>query len=320
MTSLRHIAVVLALGVFALAAGIALIPGDREQLTMMLRDERDAEPLKLLQREYDSGDRDPQQMLRLYQLLMSFAEIGRATRVVEELAGQSPNDVSALTLLAKHYADTENQPREIATLERLFRITGAPATAQRLLVLYRFAGRTADEKQLLQTLLNAGTITAADAERLGFMLASNGDWEAARVVLAAFDRLAPIDDSAGRPALFDVTVRLGQPQNAMTMAERWLIRWRAAHVRRGLRGRELATSRDFPLSRVIEEMSRVDPVETRRIVCSSLAEYPDATAALPEPCPGRQVPGLAAIARTAAMVSSTVAVTTRGSGFDRSTP
>jgi tetratricopeptide (TPR) repeat protein len=318
MTSSRHIAVVLALGIAALAAGVALIPGDREQLTMMLRDERDAEPLRLLQREYDAGERDPQQMLHLYQLLMSFAEIGRATHIVEELASKSPNDVSALTLLAKHYADTQNQPREIATLERLFKITGAPAMAQRLLVLYRFAGRTADETQLLQKLLSAGTITAGDAERLGFMLASNGDWEAARAALVAFDKLAPIDDSIGRPALFDVMVRLGQSHSAMTAAERWLTRWRAAHVRRGLRGREFATSRDFPLSRVVEEMSRVDAAETQRVVCSTLADYPGAIALLPKPCASWQATGPAAVAHAVAIAS--LVVTTRGDGFDRSTP
>jgi hypothetical protein len=268
MTMLRHIAVMLALTFAALAAGIYMVPGSREQWTMLVRDERNAEALDLLEHKYRAGERDPEEMLQLYKLLMSSARIDRATQVIRELATKWPDDVAALTMLAQHYGDTQDARNETRTLERLYAVQPSPATAQRMLVLYRLDAAAAAEQRLLAKMLANKTIAADDAQRLGFMLAAKGDLPGARQALAAFDRMAPPDNATGRLALFDVMLRLGEPKPAMALAEHWLSRGHDAGLNRGLAGR------NFPLARLVQLMVNVDPDETSRIVCSIFAETP----------------------------------------------
>jgi tetratricopeptide (TPR) repeat protein len=264
MTMLRHIAVMLALTTAALGAGVYMVPGSREQWTMLIRDERNAEALDLLEQRYQAGERDPEALLQLYKLLMSFAQIDRATQVVQEFASQRPGDIFALTLLARHYHDTQDAHHETATLERLFAVQPSPTTAQRLLVLYRLAGHPSDEKGLLEKMLADAMISAGDAERLGFMLAAEGDLPGARQALLAFDSMATPESSTGRLALFDILLRLGESNTAMAMAERWLSQRHLSHLDQGFAGR------DFPLSRLIQLMAHVDPADTKRIVCDHL--------------------------------------------------
>jgi len=318
MINMRHIIVVLAVAAAALTAGVYMIPSDREQLTMLIRDERDADALSLLQRRYQAGDRNPETMLQLYELLMSFAEIKPATHLIEELVAQHPNDPNAWTLLAKHYADTQDLRDEIGARERLFQLTGSAATAQRLVVLYRLDDRPADEKSLLAKMLNSGTISTDDAQRLGFMFAANGEFEDARRALSAFDTKAAPDSATGRLALFDVLLRLGRPKDAMSMAERWLTRWRDAHLDHGLQGRS------FPLERLVEEMSKVDVADTQRIVCNILPDFvqqdSDAFGPQPRPCPPHQLVKSSSEITSVNIHQQTLVVTTAGDEFDRSSP
>jgi hypothetical protein len=263
---LRHIAMMLALTFAALAAGIYMVPGPREQWTMLIRDERNAEALDLLEKHYQAGDRDPETLLQLYKLLMSFAQIERATTVIQELVAERPGDIFALTLLAKHYGDTQDALNETTTLERLFVAQPSSATAQRLLLLYRLGGRTLEERRLLGELLADKMITADDAERLGFMLAAETDLQGARQALSVFDAKASPASSTGRFALFNVLLRLGEPKAAMAMAEHWLLEWRNSHLVQGRAGR------DFPLGRLTQVMADVDLPETRRIICNVFPE------------------------------------------------
>ncbi len=265
---LRHIAIMLGLAIAALAAGTYMVPGPREQWTMLIRDERNAEALDLLEKNYQAGDRDPETLLQLYKLLMSFAQIERATQVIQELVAERPDDVFVSTLLAQHYGDIQDAGNETSALERLFVRLPSAETAQRLLVLYRMEGRVGEERRLLAKMLTDKMITTDDAQRLGFMLAADADFQGARQALSAFDAMAPPARATGRLALFDVLLRLDEPKAAMAMAEHWLIQWRDSHLDQGRAGRE------FPLGRLAQLMWSVDPAETRRIICNVLPEKP----------------------------------------------
>jgi len=48
----RHIALIVSLTAVALAAGVAMVPGEREQWTMLVRDGRNQEALKALETRY----------------------------------------------------------------------------------------------------------------------------------------------------------------------------------------------------------------------------------------------------------------------------
>jgi len=279
----RHAALTFGIAVSALVTALCMVPGSREQWTMLVRDERNDEALEILEQRYEAGERDPEAMLQLYKLLMSVARIDRATRIIEEIAAKRPDDVSGLAELAKHYGHTQDLHGEARTLERLFALQpSSAATAQRLLVLYRLRGDQAQEQRLLAKMLPTGITTAEDTQRLGFMLAAKGDFKGALEALVAFDSMAAPQFSTSRFALVDVLLRLGETQNAMVRMEHWLAQWQDDRPRQDL------AALDFPLDRLIRLMAHVDRPEARRVVCASVPELsapgPGAPAQLPPIC------------------------------------
>jgi tetratricopeptide (TPR) repeat protein len=257
---LRHIALIIALTLVALAAGVAMVPGEREQWTMLVRDGHNEAALKALEARYQAGGRETDAVVHLYKLYMSFAEIDEATRIAEDFVKDHPNDPAAVAMLAKHYGDIQNKPAEIATLERLFKLQPSATTAGDLLADYRLEGAFDREESLLRTLLAKQMITANDAERLGLILAARGDLYGARDALTRFDDTANPERSVGRVALFDVLVQIGDKTTALTKAASWIGYWRKVSIHR-------AAGSEIPSARLVRMMLSVDETAARRLIC-----------------------------------------------------
>jgi tetratricopeptide (TPR) repeat protein len=227
---------------------------------MLVRDSRNTDALQLFEAGYRDGRRDPIIVLELYRLLMSFAEIERATQVIEDFVSSRSNDSEAITLLARHYADTQNRAGEIRSLERLFELTLSPNIARDLLALYRIAGSFGDEEKFLRRLLPTSVIAAPEAERLGLMLASRGDLVGAREALARFDEIASPELVLGRFALFDMLVKTGEADTALTKAVSWIAQWHFIGIDRDVTG-------DASTARLVQMMMAVDVNATRTLLC-----------------------------------------------------
>src|SRR5436190_12798596 len=106
---IRHIALIGGLTAAALAAGVAMVPGEREQWTMLVRDGRNQEALKALEVRYRAGRREVDAVVHLHKLYMSFAEIERATGVMQDFVADHPANPEAVAMLAKHYADIQDK-------------------------------------------------------------------------------------------------------------------------------------------------------------------------------------------------------------------
>jgi Flp pilus assembly protein TadD len=256
----RHIALIVVLTAVALAAGVAMVPGEREQWTMLVRDGRNQEAIRALEMRYSAGKREVDAVLHLYKLYMSFAETDQATRLMRDFVADHPDDPAAVGLLAKHYNDIQNRTAEMHTLERLFALAPSIATARDLLAHYRLEGAFDREEGLLRTLLANQMITANDAERLGLMLASHGDLFGARDALTRFDELANPERSIGRLALFDVLVQTGDTAAALDKAAAWIGHWRKVSIHR-------PAGSEIPATRLIRMMMAVDETATRRLIC-----------------------------------------------------
>jgi Flp pilus assembly protein TadD len=268
---LRHIALIILLTLVALAAGVAMVPGEREQWTMLVRDGRNQEALKALESRYRAGKREVDATLHLYKLYMSFAEIDDATRVIQDFARDHSNDPEVVALLAKHYDDIQDKPAQIRTLEQLFKLAPTQQTARDLLAYYRLQGAFDREESLLRTLLANQMITANDAERLGLILAAHGDLFGARDALVRFDEIANPERSVGRIALFDVLVQIGDKTAALNKAASWIGNWRKASIHRAAGG-------ETPSARLIRMMMAVDAAAARRLICEAQrGEAPDGT-------------------------------------------
>jgi tetratricopeptide (TPR) repeat protein len=257
---LRHIALIILLTAVSLAAGVAMVPGEREQWTMLVRDGRNQEALRALEARYRGGGREVDAVLHLYKLYMSFADIDQATRVMQEFVADHPDNPAAFTLLARHYGDIQDKQAEIRTLERLFEISPSLQTARDLLAYYRLEGAFDREEGLLRTLLANQMITANDAERLGLILAAHGDLFGARDALTRFDEIANPERSIGRLALFDVLVQIGDKTAALNRAASWIGYWHKASIHRGAES-------EVPSARLIRMMMTVDERAARRLIC-----------------------------------------------------
>jgi len=256
----RHVLLIVLLSAATLAAGIAMVPGERERWTMLVRDGRNEEALRALELEYRAGRREDDAVVHLYRLYMSFAQIEQATRIMQEFAADHADKPEILAMLARHYTDIQDRPAATRTLERLFKLSPSTQTAQQLLSTYRLDGAFDNEQQLLQDLLRTGIITANDAERLGLMLAARGDLFGAREALARFDELANPERIHGRLVLFDVLVETGDKEAALAKAASWMRFWRKGSIHRSAAGEQ-------PSARLVRRMMNVDEAETRRLIC-----------------------------------------------------
>jgi hypothetical protein len=281
---LRHVLFMLTLIGAGLGGGIAMVPGDREQWTMLMRDDRNEEALRVLEAHYASGKHDKDASLNLYKLLMSFAEVERATKVAEQLVADYPSDPFTATLLAKHYADIEDRRGEIGALERLQALSPSLETSRQLLSLYRLGGEFDREEKLLSSLLAEQMISANDAERLGLLRAGHGDLEGARKALTRFDEIANPERMLGRLALFDVQVQLGDKTAALTRAAAWIPNWRKVSMRR-------PAGPEVPATRLVRMMMTADAPSTLKLICGT-KESEEQRA--PDPNCTATVPGLAA--------------------------
>jgi tetratricopeptide (TPR) repeat protein len=257
---LRHVALLGALAALALIAGIAMVPGEREQWTMLVRDGRNQEALAMLEARYEAGRREPDAVVHLYRLYMGFAEIDKATGVMQEFANSQPDDAQRIAMLARHYADIQDKTNEMRALETLFELQPSVQTARELLANYRLNGEFAREQELLRSLLAHEMITANDAERLGLMLIAQHDVYGAREALIRFDEIANPERTIGRFVLFDVLVQTGDGAGALSRAASWIAHFRKAGVHRGGAG-------TAAYERLIRMMLAVDEVETRRLLC-----------------------------------------------------
>src|ERR1700731_483336 len=97
----RHIALVICLTAAALAAGVAMVPGEREQWTMLVRDGRNEEAVKALEAQYRAGRRNTDAVVHLYRLYMSFAKVEQATRVMQQFAADHPDNPEIVAMLAR---------------------------------------------------------------------------------------------------------------------------------------------------------------------------------------------------------------------------
>src|SRR5262245_39081288 len=281
----RHIALIVSLTVVALAAGIAMVPGEREQWTMLVRDGRNEEAITMLEARYNAGKREVDAVLHLYKLYMSFAQINQATRIMQDFAADHSDDPVAIALLAKHYGDIQGKQAEMRALEDLFDLSPSLQTARDLLVQYRLEGAFEREERLLHTLLANQMITPNDAERLGLMLAAQGDLYGAREALTRFDEIANPGRSIGRLALFDVLVQIGDKTTALNKAAAWLAYWRNVSIHR-------TAELEIPFARLARLMATVDETAAGRLVCELQSETP----ARVSHDPSQNVPATTAIA------------------------
>jgi len=228
------------LAIVALCAGLFLVPGKREYSTMLKKDGLYNNALRVIEDQYEQGDRSANTLLNMFDLYTRFGQIDKATRTLETFVATRPKDVEALLKLAKQYRATYNTKAYASTLERVLQLTPSSKASQALLGVYRLQGDVVREKTVLTRMVKAKKAKPAHFKRLGLLLASQGDLKAAREMLTTFDKTAGMSEQTPRLVLFQLLLDLGHFKEAYQKAEAWSQKWLDPKITQSLVDRMVA--------------------------------------------------------------------------------
>ena len=255
------------LAVIALSAGAFLVPGEREYSTMLKKDGLYNDALRVIENQYEQGDRSANTLLNMFDLYTRSGQFDKATQIMETFVASRPKDVEALLKLAKQYRATYNTKAYANTLERVLQLTPSPQVSQALLGVYRLKGDVVREKAVLMRMVKAKKAKPVQFKRLGLLLASQGDLKAAREMLTTFDKTARMSEQTPRFVLFQLLLDLGHFKEAYQKAETWLHKWHDPKITQSMAERMAAAGQPgfaMKLANVLAGHDDVKPKGLRR--------------------------------------------------------
>jgi hypothetical protein len=216
------------MGLAVLVAAYFLLPRAEERATMFARDGYYETALKELSGLQNAGD--PNVLIQTHLLREMQGDHDGALKVLEAYLSIRPDDLSARERQAELILQSGQTD---GYLDALARLVARHPTAERvtlLLELYRLHDRIDDELNLLRTYAGSKYLGLALLERLGALLAGQGDWDGARRWLSMADKNAAPDASAGRLLLFDVLLLNNRFEEAYQRARTWIYGWRNPYL------------------------------------------------------------------------------------------
>lgn len=217
------------LAVFAaitIGLGALMVPGDSEQVSMLLRDRMYTRALEAAEARHAGGDRDAQVLRALYELRSHFGDVEGATEAIETLAAEQPGDIAIQLRLAGHYKSVQDMDAYIAVLEKVVAADITQPAIHTLLGYYRYRGDVGKEAALLRRMMAEDHSAPSAIGRLGMLLAQRGEYAEATGLLARFDRATGFFAREERLTLFQLLVDAGESGQAYERALVWLREWR----------------------------------------------------------------------------------------------
>ncbi|MDR7038074.1 tetratricopeptide (TPR) repeat protein [Methylobacterium sp. BE186] len=268
--SIARLLVGVALVICAVTAYL-LQSGPEERIAMLVRDGRNAEAVTEIQRLLATGTAKPRVLMTLAMLEDSAGERSRASELMELYILSRPRDRDALAWLVRAYEGADDVDGLLEAQARLAALDPSPQQVGRLVGLYRYHGRYADECAALERFAELGVLTADQLERLGQLLAAEGRVPRAVEVLRGLDER--LGDAGERPRrlLFELLIDSGRYDEAAERAERWLSAWRKPWLAAQLTLR-LAVKAPLAEARKLAETSAALHPEARLYLAKSLAE------------------------------------------------
>jgi tetratricopeptide (TPR) repeat protein len=226
----RHRILMIVLATVVLVVGLLLIPRRDEHLTMLARDGRFEDALRIVAQMRAQGDDRPELLAQQVLLQMKLGDVPRALEASRAYLQARPGDNAALEIHADLLLHMGHLDEHLAVEERLVRARPEPLRAARLLAKLRLSGRFEQELALLRHLAGTRALRFESYERLGALLAAAGDRAGAAHWLGHVDRLAPSEESRARLRLLHVLLQMGRGDEAAARAQRWLSSWRDAYL------------------------------------------------------------------------------------------
>src|SRR5260370_20829065 len=208
-----------------LGAAVVLSFGREEYAAMLAGEGRHQEAIALLERRLVDAPHDPELLAALGR---SYAALGKVLRAIDAFDAYlmvRPDDLAAHKRQAELLLQSGSIDRYLDVLARVGAAQPSPSQVTRLVELFRLHGHVEDELATLQAY--ADMLEAPQLERLGAILAEQGNWRKARQVLELSDQKAPPDASAGRLLLLEVLIQGNEVDRVYERAQTCMMAWRS---------------------------------------------------------------------------------------------
>jgi hypothetical protein len=215
----------LVVAIAAVVAGVMLRPNTEEHVTMLIRDGQLETAEEEIRYEIQAGNDSPVLLFQLYKLLRRTGEIVQARQVLVAYLAAHPDDTEQLAALADMYLEDGRVEAFHSTLEDIVARQPSAKLVQRLLGSYRLYGQFRAEMKLMLKLLDSPFLRPSDLERLGALMASQGDTETAIKALTLADKHAAPTLDHGRLLLFKILLDSHRYDAASEAATRWAAGW-----------------------------------------------------------------------------------------------
>jgi tetratricopeptide (TPR) repeat protein len=216
-----HVWLVSILGAATLVAGYAAVPRHAEHAAMLARDGLYDTAIEQLQALRGESRQTLHVLVQLQQARLKQGDVDGAIQALEEFLRLRPEDEAARSLHVDLLARAGRYEDYERALKNLVRDHPDGDRIRELLALLRRQLRTSDEIALLTAHAGGPYLSVSDIERLGALLAEQGEFDrAVRWLSHAAYRSAP---TAGvHVRLIDAKLAAGDSEAALAHAKRWL--------------------------------------------------------------------------------------------------
>jgi tetratricopeptide (TPR) repeat protein len=208
-----------------LGAAVVLSVGREEHSAVLAGEGRHQEAIALLERRLADAPHDPELLAALGRSYAALGEVHRAVDAFDAYLVVRPDDLAARKRQAELLLQSGSIDRYLDALTSVVAAQPSSSQVTRLIELFRLHGHVDDELATLQAY--AGMLEAPQLERLGAILAGQGNWRKARQVLELSDQKAPPDASAGRLLLLEVLIQSNEVDRVYERAQAWMMAWRS---------------------------------------------------------------------------------------------
>lgn len=206
----------------ALVVGYYVLPGTNERIAALERDGQYLEALRILEQNFERGDRSQRTLFQLQRLYEHFGDLAKARLMLETLAGQRPSDVRVQRQLAQFYKQTQDEPGYIAALQRQLATRYSEPNCRELIGIHRRNGDFSSEQAATESCRNRGYRRSEDIIRLAYLVAADGDLSRASDLLRTVDDRRRLKIDRDRLMFFTALLEAGRAQEAQKRALRWL--------------------------------------------------------------------------------------------------
>jgi hypothetical protein len=221
MSGRSHVLVMTVLFVGALFAGWSLLPGISEKVAALEKDGQFRLALRMLEQQYDQGDRSQRTLFQLQHFYEQFGDLAGARRVLEELVELRPRDINLNRQLTALYRQTQDEAAYVDALKTGLQLRYSEAACRELIGIERRDGRGENELQQIQDCQKLGYDGTDDLIRAAHLDAADGRLENAVARLRSLDDKRRLQRPREFLTLFSLLLETNEPRDAYRRGLRW---------------------------------------------------------------------------------------------------